>query len=142
MIEVRKSDEGRGLFTKSDIRKGQLIAKMKGRFLEYATKHTLQIDEEHHLEGDITDFMNHSCDPNTYIDFDELAVRAAREIKEGEELTFNYLTSEWDMKDKFKCSCGSKKCYGEINGFKHLTDEQKNELGQFLSPFLRKKMKR
>ncbi|MFO7711466.1 MAG: SET domain-containing protein-lysine N-methyltransferase [Candidatus Woesearchaeota archaeon] len=76
--------------------------------------------------------------PNGYIDFDDLAYRAKRPIRKGEELTFNYLTTEWDLAEKFNCDCGSNNCYEEIKGFKYLTLNQKKELEP--SPFLKKKL--
>src|SRR5690349_19899733 len=44
--------------------------------------------------GNVARFINHSCRPNCYIDIKEgtIWIRAARNIKRGEELTYNYNT--------------------------------------------------
>jgi len=85
--------------------------------------------------------LNHSCNPNGYINFKDLTYRALHPIKKGEELAFNYLTTEWDLSNKFICECGAEKCSNEIKGFKYLILEQQRELEPLLSPFLKKKLK-
>jgi len=142
-LEVRKTEKGKSLFAKENIRKNEILIKFKGKVLYKPTKTSLQIDENKHLEGpgEIDDFINHSCNPNGYINFKDISFRALRDIKKGEEVTFNYNTTEWDMKVPFKCKCGSKDCLHKIRGFKYLTLEQKKKLRHLLSPFLKRKLK-
>jgi hypothetical protein len=62
---------------------------------------------------------------------------ALRNIKKGEEITYNYLTTEYDLvRDNldFDCKCGSKN--GRIKGFKFLTKSQKLKLKPLLSILL------
>lgn len=73
--------------------------------------------------------MNHSCDPNV-IDDSHDAVKgegvAARDIKKGEELTYNYVTQFYDRGPFFEeCLCGAAACRGKMMGFKALVDEDK-----------------
>ena len=142
-LEVRKTEKGRSLFAKENIRKDEILIKFKGKILDKPTKTSLQIDENKHIEspGEIDDFINHSCSPNGYINFHDISFRALRDIKKGEEVTFNYNTTEWYMKVPFKCKCGSKDCLHQIRGFKYLTLEQKKKLRHLLSPFLKRKLK-
>ena len=49
---------------------------------------------------------------------------AIQPINEGDHLTFDYSTSEWDMDEKFDCRCGAPKCRGHIGGAKYLLDEE------------------
>jgi len=80
-------------------------------------------------------FMNHSCDPTAYVSLprgspDHFALRSTpKGLREGEAVTFFYPSTEWDMAQGFKCSCGSEKCLGEIKGAKYLTIEQLEERG-------------
>ena len=83
---------------------------------------------------------NHSCAPNTYVDWKGLCLRALRDIDTGEELTCNYLTTDWDLHEKFVCTCGSPDCYGEIRGFKYLSPEQRRALEQFVPEFMKKRI--
>ena len=54
--------------------------------------------------GNVARFINHSCRPNCYIDIKNgvIWVRAARTIKKGEELTYDYNT---DGEGLIKCRC-------------------------------------
>lgn len=144
-VEVRNIKKGKSLFALGSFVKDEVILEFEKNFLEQARRDTLCIDTNKHQYSKkpeaVENFLNHSCNPNGYINFDDLTFRAFRFIKKGEELTFNYLTTEWDMANKFKCDCGSKNCYGEIKGFKYLTVNQQKELKHFLSPFLKKKLK-
>jgi SET domain len=64
-------------------------------------------------------FMNHSCDANCVIL--DRAVYAQRRIDPGDELTFDYNSTEYDMAEPFECACGSPKCVQTIAGSRHQT---------------------
>jgi len=82
-------------------------------------------------------FSAHSCNPNLAPneanenpDDDWHSVYAARDIIEGEELTFDFNSIFWDrskIEGTDTCSCGSTKCVGTIKGFKYLTSDKKEE---------------
>ena len=55
--------------------------------------------------------MNHHCDPNTKIvvpNFTMPFVSAIKNIEIGEELTFNYETTEAELANPFQCDCHGK----------------------------------
>ncbi len=54
--------------------------------------------------GNVARFINHSCTPNCYIDIKKgvIWIRAARKIRRGEELTYDYNT---DGEGCIKCRC-------------------------------------
>lgn len=149
IIEIRKTTKkGEGLFASQPIKKGAVIFHFEGKPGDdaHTNPESLQIDEDKFLESTekFDDFLNHSCNPNCYIGWDKLNLMSKRDIKKGEELTYNYCTSDWDdaglLEDhSFKCKCGSKNCIGEMKGFKHLTFEQKKRIEKYISPFLKKK---
>jgi hypothetical protein len=66
----------------------------------------------------------------------ELELTAVRPINPGEEVTFNYNTTEYEMAAPFACHCGSVFCAGEIRGFKYLDRRQRERLRSLLSPHL------
>lgn len=41
-------------------------------------------------------------------------------LKAGDELTFFYPSTEWDMAQPFDCLCGHKECRGTISGAKDM----------------------
>ncbi|KAF3927320.1 hypothetical protein ABW21_db0202162 [Orbilia brochopaga] len=98
---------------------------------------SLQVSETEHIElnSDLL-YSNHSCDPNVIFDTDTKTVTAIRDIEEGEPISFNYLSTEWDMEQAFKCECGSKSCLGEIQGAKYVPT--KALAGYFLNSHIKR----
>lgn len=66
--------------------------------------------------------LNHSCDPNAWMDGLNLVAR--RPIAKGEEITSEYATFAGDHLTEFDCKCGAATCRGRI----HSTD--------YLQPFV------
>jgi hypothetical protein len=60
-------------------------------------------------------FLNHSCQPNceALVDAGRIWIVALRDIREGEELTFNYGYDLEDYRD-YPCRCGASNCVGYI----------------------------
>lgn len=117
--------------------------------IEHVTAMSLQMGENVFLHGvgEFDDYINHSCDPNCVVRFenDEAILYVLRDIKTGEELTFDYNTSDWDLVEQgqrtnsdlsFTCRCGSENCVGDIKGFRHLSESQRAKRKTYLSPFL------
>lgn len=64
---------------------------------------------------DIADYMNHSCDPNVWFVGDDTMV-AMRDIAAGEEITYDYATSECAEHFAMQCRCRTPKCRGQVRG--------------------------
>lgn len=67
-------------------------------------------------------FVNHSCDPNCGIQLvnDRVFFVSIRDIRAGEEITFDYSTTMDSENWKMNCLCGSPQCRGLITDFKCL----------------------
>ena len=65
-------------------------------------------------------YINHSCNPNceAYQEGNRIFIHAERDIKEGEELTYNYGFDLEHWADH-PCRCGSKNCVGFILDRQH-----------------------
>lgn len=89
------------------------------------TRHSIQLGVSDHalIEPESLRLMNHSCDPNVALDARSLALRAIRPIEPGEELTYFYPSTEWEMAEPFTCSCGTPRCVRRIAGAAHLPAE-------------------
>jgi len=76
--------------------------------------------------------MNHSCSPTVDDDSHDACKGegyASRDIKKGEELTYNYLLQYYDSGPFFeKCLCNASTCRGSMMGFKALSDADKEIL--------------
>jgi len=141
-VELRPGADGIGVFACEAISAGETLLALAHVFVEHPERHTIQLDARLHQAGtdEIDDFLNHSCAPNTALDFERLELRAVRPIAAGEELNFNYLSSEWDMAAPFACVCGAPHCHRLIRGFRHLNAEQQEALAPDASPFLRQRL--
>ncbi len=124
--------DNKGLYANRDIKDRTRIIEYKGKILtkkqvEENPKfdnekaiYLFNINKKYDLDGDykynIARLINHSCDPNCEVFGTGLKVwvYAIRDIKKGEELTYDYgFGYDEDYKD-FPCKCKSKNCVGYI----------------------------
>jgi hypothetical protein len=100
---------------------------------------SVQISRTEHIElnSDLV-YVNHSCSPSLEFDIGKMEVRVARDreggLKVGDELTFFYPSSEWDMAQPFSCTCGEDVCKGWITGAKHMGSKRLQ--GMWLNAFI------
>ncbi len=125
MLSVEHSLDvyGSKLITKNPFASGDLIYQFsRYRVTTRPTYQTIQISTDKHIDHlDVLAYLNHSCSPNTLIDTKNLSVTAARKIRAGEELTFFYPATEWEMAQPFICCCKAPGCLGLIAGAKYLS---------------------
>jgi len=153
-IEVKKSKiEGTGVFAEEDIKKGEIILSMDDSNVvaDVNSLTTYQQDYECDWLADSKVILmqapekhiNHSCDPNTYVKtIDGIRkVVAMRDIKQGEELTYDYAINGYYDCDT-PCRCKSNICRGTIspNFFKLPRNRQLDYL-PYLDDWFKEKFK-
>lgn len=108
-------------------------------------RYTVQTGEGKHiiLSPLYLEYVNHSCEPNCFFDTTNFQFVCLRDIARGEEFTFFYPSTEWDMEEAFECQCQTKSCLGEIKGAKYLTNTQvaKYRFSDFIGAKLKKAKK-
>ncbi len=80
--------------------------------------------------------INHSCDPNAWLEGLDMVARRA--IEAGEEITMDYATFYNEQMDDFFCHCGTELCRGIIRG----TDYRESfveRYGDHVSDYVRSK---
>ncbi|HEY0192423.1 MAG TPA: SET domain-containing protein-lysine N-methyltransferase [Kofleriaceae bacterium] len=89
-----------------------------GNFVPSDDRYLLWLENEDYLDiTDQTRWINHSCDPNVWIDGGIRGgqpwakVIALRPVSAGEELTFDYA---YDRESMQPCACGAATCKGWI----------------------------
>ena len=121
-----------GLFAKSDINKGEKVIEYKGRkfthkqveendrFDNSKAIYLFTLNERYVLDGDTkintAKYINHSCDPNCEVDIikGKIWIIAIKDIKKGDELSYDYgFGYDADFR-QFPCKCRSKNCCGYI----------------------------
>jgi SET domain-containing protein len=80
---------------------------------------------------DISRYMNHSCAPNTWW-ADSCTLVAQRDIEPGEEVTYDYATSEIAIEFEMRCTCGSASCRGLVTNRDHLRPDWQEKYGDHL----------
>jgi uncharacterized protein len=80
-------------------------------------------DRKHVIDGDCeAAFINHSCDPNCEADEikGRVIITAIRDIRAGEELTYDYNLYDGELDDRSLCHCGTENCRGSMYSEKEL----------------------
>jgi len=125
------------------ISKGTKIYKCVGEIIEHPTMNTVELDEDKHINctQGTCEITCHNCSPNSsfQLEDDFLVLVALKDIEKGEQITFNYCTTEWNMSSPFKCLCGNENCFGYIAGFYNLPKNRRAELIPMLLPAIKKR---
>jgi len=126
-LHVERSERAFGSRAVSlvDLPAGAVFAKITTATPATKAYSSVQISEMAHIElNSELVFVNHSCDPSLVFDMGRFEVRVGdgRDLKKGDELTFFYPSSEWDMAQPFDCNCGSVKCKSVIDGSRKMDE--------------------
>ncbi|KOX79177.1 Histone-lysine N-methyltransferase ash1 [Melipona quadrifasciata] len=133
-------DKGWGVRTQQAIKSGVFIleyvgevvserefkSRMATRYANDTHHYCLHLDgglviDGHRMGGDGR-FVNHSCEPNCEMQkwsvhgLPRMALFASRDIKPGEELTYDYNFALFNPSEGQECRCGSSACRGVIGG--------------------------
>lgn len=127
-LQIRGSKiDGLGIFAARAIPAEMLLLEYVGKLLtmeEFATlrdkTYCFAIDEDHVIDGAQVEwnpagFFNHSCEANCRIRRidGKIWIATRREVKAGEELTFNYGYRPKNLR-RYPCRCGAPKCVGYV----------------------------
>jgi hypothetical protein len=125
-IRLQDVDNGQNsLHGTKPFKKGDVITTFSAGITQnYATYLTVQVDVDKHitLQPEFLQYINHSCEPSVFFDTTTFELIALQDLKEGDEFTFFYPSTEWDMAQPFVCNCGSSNCLQLINGASHLSE--------------------
>ena len=167
-VEVfRCGEKGLGLQAGEDIRKGEFIIEYVGQVVDIKIKdklfhdyrkmsmlYILQLDNRFMIDarkrGGIARYINHSCRPNCTMEIwtvkgiKRAAIFPTRDLKKGEEMTFDY---EWELypgRPLTKCHCGEDCCRGFLEKHSEIDlkrvsptfeeDEDEDEPGAYRFP--------
>jgi len=120
-LAIKTENKFRSLVTKRAYARGEVICDIPTeKVVDQPNRFTVQIDRNKHTDVGKLAALNHSCDPNVILDTANLSVYAAKDIEEGEELSFFYPATEWEMDAPFICLCGSSSCIHVVAGARFL----------------------
>lgn len=119
---VKKSSAGLGLFAAAPFKKGDLIIEYTGERITEAEanrrggKYLFELNDDWTIDGkgreNTARYLNHACKPNCEPELSEdetqVFIYAKRNIKPGEELTYNYGKMYFDEYiGKENCRCAA-----------------------------------
>jgi len=144
---VATENIGRKAVARTALKAGTVVNYFDAPVVSRPLMHTVQFDEQVHVaptEG--AEFISHWCeDTNTRIvvaeDRRSAEFVVTQDVHPGEDLSFNYNTTEWDMESPFVCACPSCQARAQgprlVRGFKHLSLEERAEIAHETSPLMR-----
>ncbi|MCB0102199.1 MAG: SET domain-containing protein [Anaerolineales bacterium] len=120
-LSIKTENKFRTLVSKRAYKKGEVICAIPSEDIrEKPNRYTVQIAHDKHTHVGKLAALNHSCDPNVFLDTQHMEMVAAREIEKGDELFFFYPSTEWEMDAPFICLCGSANCINVVAGARFL----------------------
>lgn len=136
---------GAGIFASRDISKDEVILEFKGPRIRIEDMEGIPREVWDHLFNiGVDDYIiarepgvrtNHSCDPNAGI-VKDVFLTAMRDIKKGEQVTFDYSVITADNW-KLECKCGSPKCRKTVGNYMDLPDELKKKYDRYTPDWIK-----
>ena len=144
--------KGWGSFAREPIPAGTTVAGFGG-FVTHAAmlarlpadrvSRSIQIDDDLYLVSAETpepgDMINHSCEPNCGLMGGTLLV-SLRDIRFGDELTFDYATCDSSDYDEFTCECGAPNCRVTVTGKDWTIPALQTKYAGWFSPYLARRI--
>lgn len=88
-----------GLYATQSYVKGQIVFVLSGKIFSNPTRETIYVGNGIHVHDPFGIYINHSFSPSVRID--SYNVIAARDINDGDEITFDYNQNEIQMASPF-----------------------------------------
>lgn len=144
---VRQTATGVGVFATRDIGTGETVLDINGSIQRHPTRYSIQVNLDEHVECHESlaademrsrfpwRFLNHCCEPNASIVGRTLVAR--RVIRNGEQITFDYTTTEAQMAEPFDCRCGAERCLGRVSGFLALPAAEQRSRAPYVAPHIK-----
>ena len=133
LYKIKKSNiDNKGLYAAKNIKSGKLVINYKGKLITKKETDTnpkfdndkaiylFNLNSRYDLDGDFkyndARLINHSCNPNCEVEGKglKLWITAIKDIKKGEELSYDYGFGYDEDYKQFVCRCGAKNCVGYI----------------------------
>ena len=133
LYKVKKSNiDNRGLYAAKNIKAGTIVIHYKGKLItkketeknpKYDNDKAIylfNLNNRYDMDGDFSyntaRLINHSCSPNCEVDGKglKLWIYALKDIKKGEELSYDYGFGYDENYKDFVCKCRAKNCCGYI----------------------------
>lgn len=142
-VRVQKASDGVnwGVFSSRSFAVGDIVIESNVLLVKAdRCSHSIQFGWDEHIMMDLpANFLNHACDPNVCVKNNSNGSYnfvALKNISEGDEIRFDYETTEYEISAFDKCLCGVETCRGRLSGFKSNGQTVREKYGSNVAPYL------
>ncbi len=141
-VIIKQTEKGRGVFATRKFAQGEtVVVGMQIEEVPERTIYSFQMDFNLYVNLDEpARVINHSCDPNTGVrnnQFGGYDFVALWDIEAGDEITWDYETTEYESIAVSQCLCGSLYCRGKILGFQFREQMLRKRYGEYIADYLK-----
>lgn len=143
VVRLQETPIGWGVFADCDFGEGEtVLCSQEVASSTERDSHTIQVDWDKHVRLDYPSHcLNHCCHASVGVVDNNLGAYdfvARRNLKAGDEITFDYDTTEWELAASFSCSCDDiPDCRGKVDGFKNNQTQIRKQYGErFIANYL------
>lgn len=151
-VRLSSDKSGQGVFAVEPIDPGEVVAVWGGRIVPediaaalppQTRRYVVQVESDQYLAPleriDPAELVNHCCQPNCGLS-GQITLVALRHIEPGEEITFDYATTDSSPFLEFECACVKKPCRNKVRADDwQRSDVQAANRGHF-SPYLQRRI--
>ncbi len=141
-ITIQETAKGRGVFATRKFAQGETV--VVGIPIEEVPERTIySFQMNFNLYVNLDEpavVINHSCDPNTGVrnnQFGGYDFVALGDIEVGDEITWDYETTEYESIAVRRCLCGSLSCRGKTLGFKFREQMLRDRYDEYIADYLK-----
>jgi hypothetical protein len=154
LVARRSASEGLGVFAARPVRAEEVLCVWGGEIVSTAgmlgltegrRRFAVQVEDDLYLVTPMlgtgaADLVNHSCDPTALLSGSHALV-ARRDLAPGEEITYDYATSDANPHLGFVCRCGAAACRGEVSGEDWRDPTLRARYGDAFSPHILRRIR-
>ena len=106
MLNIRQHNDEWSCFAETPTREGRCVYMFSPTYVPIRDKYTIEVNGKHFMD-DMGKFLNHSCKPNSRIVSEDgfILLYAITDIDIGDEVTFDYNSTESNISNPFVCNC-------------------------------------
>lgn len=153
-VEARECVEkgGSGVFALEPIKEGELVAVWGGRVVgveaamalsPFMRRYVVQVEDRQYLAPletiEPADCINHCCRSNCGLK-GQITLVAMRDIAPGEEICFDYATTDSSRFLEFECACGHADCRGRVSADDWKMPVVQNHNRGHFAPYLQRRI--
>ena len=114
-VFIRQAATETGVYAARGYRQGQAVVRLEPiSWRPHRDRETVQHPAGGHIHHPVLAKVSHSCAPNCRVSFADRTLIAIRNIEPGEQITFDFRTTETRLFHPIQCRCRTPACVGRL----------------------------